>query len=114
MFIMTHTQFGYYIHGRSPTGNTDISMQRMTEALLREQNDITAKRGLENGSDHQTFSISISDKLSKQYARVMHPLKEVSCSFYRKGYSKCAEGMAKLCDPFYQKFKSKDQISNLI
>lgn len=77
MFIMTHTQFGYYIHGRSPHGNVDVSMQRMSEALLKEQNDVTAKRGLEQGSDHQTFSISISDKLSKQYSRVMNPLKEV-------------------------------------
>ena len=77
MFIMSHTQFGYYIHGRSPHGNTDVSMQKMSEALLKEQNDVTAKRGLEQGSDHQTFSISISDKLSKQYIRVMHPLKEV-------------------------------------
>ncbi len=74
---MTHTQFGYYIHGRSPHGNVDISMQRMSEALLSENNGVTAKRGLEEGSDHQAFSISISDKLSRQYARVMHPLKDV-------------------------------------
>jgi meckelin len=47
MFIMTHTQFGYYIHGRSPHGNVDVSMQRMSEALLKEQNDVTSKRGLE-------------------------------------------------------------------
>ena len=77
MFIMTHTQFGYYIHGRSPHGNVDISMQKMSEALLKEKEDKTAKRGLEEGSDHQTFSISISEKLSRQYARVMHPLKDV-------------------------------------
>ena len=25
MFVMTHTQFGYYIHGRSPHGNADTS-----------------------------------------------------------------------------------------
>jgi meckelin len=77
MFIMTHSQFGYYIHGRSPHGNADSSMQQMAQALLKEQNGMTTKRGLEEGSDHQTFSISITNKLSKQYSKVMYPLYEV-------------------------------------
>jgi meckelin len=77
MFIMTHTQFGYYIHGRSPLGNADTSMQQMTQALLREQSDITAKRGLEQGSNQQNFSIFVSNKLSKQYAKVLKPTFEV-------------------------------------
>ena len=74
---MTHTQFGYYIHGRSPHGHADSNIHQMTEALLKEEVDLMAKRGLEQGSDHQTFSINISAKLSKQYAKVMHPLQEV-------------------------------------
>lgn len=45
VFVLTHTQYGYYIHGRSPHGNADTSMQRMTEALVREANDMTCKRG---------------------------------------------------------------------
>ena len=77
MFIMTHTQFGFYIHGRSPHGYADSNMHKMTEALLKEEENLTSKRGLEQGSDHQTFSISISPKLSKQYAKVMLPLQEV-------------------------------------
>ncbi len=77
MFIMTHSQFGYYIHGRSPHGNADTSMQQMAQALLKEENDFTARRGLEENSDHQTFSISVSSKLSKQYSKVMAPLYEV-------------------------------------
>lgn len=76
MFIMTHTQYGYYIHGRSPHGNADTSMQQMALSLLKEQEDLTTKRGLEN-SDDQTYSISVSDKLSKQYAKVMTPIYEV-------------------------------------
>ena len=79
MFIMTHTQYGYYVHGRSPHGNADTSMQHMTEALHNEENSMTAKRGLEKDSDHQTFSISISDRLSRQYAKVMTPIYEVIC-----------------------------------
>lgn len=77
MFIMSHTQFGYYIHGRSPHGNADKSMQEMTRAFMKEQNDITARRGLGQNSEQQAFSISISDRLSKQYRRVMDPLLEV-------------------------------------
>ena len=78
MFIMTHAQYGYYIHGRSPHGNADTGMQQMARALLKEETGFSTKmRGLEEGSDHQTFSISISSKLSKQYTNVMSPLYEV-------------------------------------
>lgn len=77
MFIMTHSQYGYYIHGRSPHGYADTSMQHMTEALVKESNDLTTKRGLENGSNHQTFSIAIPLKLTRQYFKVMRPLYEV-------------------------------------
>lgn len=52
-------------------------MHMMTQALKQEESDLTSKRGLEQGSNHQTFSISISSKLSKQYAKVMIPLQEV-------------------------------------
>lgn len=45
VFILTHSQYGYYIHGRSPHGNADTSMQRMNEALVREAKDMTCKRG---------------------------------------------------------------------
>lgn len=76
MFIMTHTQFGHYIHGRSPHGYADISMQQMTQALLKEQEDRTTKRGLGQNSDHQTFSILISNKLSSEYTKVMIPIFE--------------------------------------
>lgn len=82
MFVMTHSQFGYYIHGRSPHGNADTGMQQMAQALLKEENDLSSKRGLEEGSVHQTFSISISGRLSKQYAKVMAPLYEVRQVFW--------------------------------
>lgn len=32
---------------------------------------------LENGSDHQTFSISVPVKLTRQYFKVMRPLYDV-------------------------------------
>ncbi len=77
MFIMTHTQFGYYIHGRSPHGNADTNLQGMTRALVHEQDDMTAKRGLEPNSNNQTFSISVFSKLTVQYGKVMQPIQDV-------------------------------------
>jgi meckelin len=78
MFIMTHTQYGYYIHGRSPSGVADASMHEMTRALIDEQEDRTGRRGLEPGSDRQTFAISVFSKLTVQYGKVMQPIKDVS------------------------------------
>lgn len=74
IFIMTHTRFGYYIHGRSPHGQADTSMQQMTQALIREETDLSSKRGLEPGNDHQTYSISVPAKLTGQYSKVIAPL----------------------------------------
>jgi meckelin len=76
MFIMTHTQYGYYIHGKSPQGNADTSMQQMAEALAKETNNMAGKRGLGHQTDHQTFAISVSDKLSKEYSKAMGPILE--------------------------------------
>jgi meckelin len=80
MFIMTHTQFGYYIHGRSPHGNADSSISQMIQALRKEKDDMTGNRGLGPNNNHQTFSILISDKLSKEYAKALNPIVEV-CDF---------------------------------
>lgn len=74
---MSHAQFGYYIHGRSPHGNADTSMQHMARAFMKEQNDITARRGLGQNSEQQAFSISVSRDLTKQYRKVMDPLLDV-------------------------------------
>lgn len=77
MFIMTHTQYGFYLHGRSPHGNSDVSMQYMSKALAKEENEETGKRGLGQNSDQQTFSILISSKLSNEYSKVMVPIYQV-------------------------------------
>ncbi|CAF0714891.1 unnamed protein product [Brachionus calyciflorus] len=69
MLIMTHTQYGYYIHGRSPHGQSDTSMYQMTQSLIREEIDMSAKRGLESNSNHQTFSIKVPNKFIKEYSK---------------------------------------------
>ena len=66
---MSHDQFGYYIHGRSPNGNADANMLQMATALEREGHDLVAKRGLLPDAKEQIFSMSIPDKLAKHYVK---------------------------------------------
>ena len=82
VFILTHAQYGYYIHGRSPHGFADKNMQNMIQSLMREELGMTARRGLEAGYDQQTFSISLNYKLSKQYSKVIQPVNEVFVLFF--------------------------------
>jgi hypothetical protein len=81
---MTHDQFGYYIHGESPLGDADISMQQMAQALFRESTGLTTSRGISKDSDHQTFSISVSKRLSGQYGRVKRTLYDVCLIYFFK------------------------------
>lgn len=37
MFIMAHGEFGYYIHGRSVHGRSDVNLKEMFEMLDREE-----------------------------------------------------------------------------
>lgn len=73
---MTHGQFGYYIHGRSPHGNADANMKQMVLSLEKESNDLVAKRGLLPDNEHQIFSMALPERLQKQYFKVMSPLSE--------------------------------------
>ena len=81
MLIMTHCQYGYYIHGRSPHGFADTSMYQMIQSLSREQFNLVAKRGLEENSDHQTFSFLITCKLSRFISKITAPLNEVLLAY---------------------------------
>lgn len=36
IFIMEYTQYGYYIHGRSPHGIADTGMKEISQQLKRE------------------------------------------------------------------------------
>lgn len=76
VLIMTHAQYGYYIHGKSPSGNSDTNMRQMAKALEKEKNDLVARRGLLPDSDHQLFSVSLPSRLMKQYTKVMHAVNE--------------------------------------
>ena len=74
---MTHTQYGYYVHGKSPHGNVDTNMKQMVMGFEKEEQDLVAKRGLLTDNDHQVFSIAITNKLRNQYSKITQPLYEV-------------------------------------
>jgi meckelin len=67
VFILTDNQYGYYIHGRSPHGTTDVNMRDMIMNLERESKQMSGTRGLEAESDEQTFIVRINGQFRLQY-----------------------------------------------
>jgi meckelin len=67
VFILTYNLYGYYIHGRSPHGTTDVNMKDMIMNLERESKQMSGTRGLQPKSDEQTFIIKSDRSFRKQY-----------------------------------------------
>ncbi|RWS01333.1 meckelin-like protein [Dinothrombium tinctorium] len=70
LFCFISKKFGYYIHGRSPNGHSDISMKEMHEFLKREEEDLCPKRGLLPNTDQQTFEMALPTSVHEQYKRI--------------------------------------------
>ncbi|UJR38008.1 hypothetical protein I4U23_030690 [Adineta vaga] len=71
VFILSDNQYGYYIHGRSPHGTTDVNMKDMLINLEREANQMSATRGLQAQSEEQTFIIKIDRAFRAQYDNLL-------------------------------------------
>ncbi|CAF4828802.1 unnamed protein product [Rotaria sp. Silwood1] len=67
VFILTDDQYGYYIHGLSPHGTTDVNMKEMIMNLERESNQMSGTRGLQAKSDEQTFIVQFTGHFRSQY-----------------------------------------------
>jgi meckelin len=67
LFILDHVQYGYYIHGRSPHGITDVNMKDLSMNLYREANQMSGTRGLQNKSTEQMFIMKINREFRQQY-----------------------------------------------
>jgi len=67
VFILIDNLYGYYIHGRSPHGATDVNMRDMIMNLEREANQMSGTRGLQPKSDEQTFIMRIDRTFRSQY-----------------------------------------------
>lgn len=76
VLVLTHKCYGYYIHGRSVHGQADVSMEMMMDNLRKEEENLCPLRGLEPGSDIQTFEVVLSDRTREQYDKIMQPLRE--------------------------------------
>ncbi|XP_068789138.1 meckelin isoform X2 [Struthio camelus] len=74
VFLLSHSCFGYYIHGRSVHGHADTNMEEMSMNLKREAENLCSQRGLLPNTDGQTFQISISRKMRLQYDRIHETL----------------------------------------
>jgi meckelin len=46
MFILDEALHGFYIHGKSPTGNADVSMDELRKTLEREIEGKARRRGI--------------------------------------------------------------------
>ncbi|OQR78564.1 meckelin-like [Tropilaelaps mercedesae] len=71
VLTLTHSCHGYYVHGRSVLGKSDVSLWEILEQLRKEENDLCAHRGLIPDTDEQTFRISLLVQLKSQYKRLL-------------------------------------------
>jgi len=67
VFILDQNRHGYYIHGRSPHGTTDVNMKDMIMNLERESRLMSGTRGLEANSKEQIFIMKINRAFRIQY-----------------------------------------------
>ena len=67
VFILDQGLHGYYIHGRSPHGTTDVNIRDMIRNLARESNSMSGTRGLQANSLDQIFIMRISAAFRAQY-----------------------------------------------
>ncbi|CAL1535264.1 unnamed protein product [Lymnaea stagnalis] len=74
VFVMAHGEFGYYIHGRSVHGCSDVAMDEMSDMIKREEADLVGQRGLVSGTEAQTFMMAIPKRLREKYTAVYMPV----------------------------------------
>lgn len=70
IFLLTHDNYGYYIHGRSVHGRSDTSLRELYENFKREEDSLCDKRGLEPDSDNQTFEVLLPEKFRAHYEKI--------------------------------------------
>jgi len=71
VLILADNLYGYYIHGLSPHGTTDVNVKDMIVNLGRESKQMSGTRGLEAKSDEQTFIVRIDRRLRMEYERLL-------------------------------------------
>ena len=74
LFVMSRSQYGFYIHGRSIHGRSDTSLHELYKQFQREEENLCTKRGLEPNSDQQVFEFALTTNFRKIYEKILQPL----------------------------------------
>ena len=72
VFVLIHRLYGFYIHGRSPHGATDVNMKEMILNLERESKKMSGGRGLLPQSEDQMFIMRLEPEFRIQYETLLH------------------------------------------
>jgi meckelin len=68
LLMFDETLHGYYIHGRSPFGQAEISLEQMRQNLYFESSGKAQVRGItEEDPDLQTYEIFVPEQLIRHY-----------------------------------------------
>jgi len=78
VFVMAAKNFGYYVHGKSAHGFADTDMATLIDQLHREERDLSAHRGLQAGSEEQTFVMALPNKLRSFYDKIVTPASDMA------------------------------------
>ena len=78
VIALTHPQRGYYIHGRSVHGIADTGMLEMNQFLKREKDNLCGLRGLESGSELQTYIMNLPKTFRDKYDEITASLRSPS------------------------------------
>ncbi|UXI19133.1 GTP-binding protein 5 [Sarcoptes scabiei] len=63
VFCLQYPKYGYYVHGISPHGHSEVNMLEMYRLLDIEESDLCSQRGLLPNSDQQTFEIYLPSNI---------------------------------------------------
>lgn len=88
VFILDQNHHGYYIHGRSPHGITDVNIRDMIMNLERESRLMSGTRGLQTNSIEQIFIIKINRAFRLQYDLLFRKY-YVKRKFFRRNFIFC-------------------------
>lgn len=75
VLVLTQSNYGFYIHGRSVHGFADTSMKEIKQQLKREEDNLVGQRGLEPNTDQQTFEILLNTTFRERYDAITMPLR---------------------------------------
>ncbi|GFN86065.1 meckelin [Plakobranchus ocellatus] len=100
VFVMANGEFGYYIHGRSVHGRSDVGMREMCDMIKREEEDLVGQRGLVPNTEPQTFLMALPKRLRQKYETVYMPVQLENASAATRGEQARLAGRDKSIDAY--------------